>query len=974
MRQGSPMSNGYSVDQVIPAKRLRHGDDENNSNLGMTASPRQPQFSGSRSQTPQQPTYPPYPVQHIRPQPSSNLYHPQQQHMQKTASNGMPHIATSQAQAQAQAQAWIQQNAAAQSRMNQSPRAQNHQYPPDLRIAQGNMQPGMAHRPGNGGPQSQTNPMPDAVREAQQRYRQQLEMQQRQFGANNFGGRSNMAQAPPVGPPNGSPHNQTNLIQQASSRGHQEAAFSSSLSDFLAKKGLVAEPNPSVAGQPVSYFKLFYLINSLQILTPGSPHFNNWAFAVEQLNIPVAQFSSAVEELKGLFGRNLASFAQEWKQLVNKRRMKAAQVQMQQQQQQHLQQQHQQQQQVQKAQQPPPNVAGPVGFRTMSPVTSSTGVPQSVHQVASAGQMFSLDMNQQTLGVSMHGTPSTRQMSIPHSASPFGTQTPSQDTGLMRRDTSRPPRSGEGRQSLGHELSLSDQQVQAKKEEPMVQQPPKVDRPAAIIASRLDDGQASGKSAMYMPRKYVDGVDAEATFGGLPIDAIVLREAELGLAKIRPGVPTFEDLGFIELHALTMSIQSGIHAEVRYALDHLIGLTHDTRVGFGLGECENLLEALVDCGEEQLDALIAAHGPALDDIAFPNFENLTRRASWEAKFSVDEKPTFASPDYQLEHAAERLIAITAILRNLSIPDSLQNHDMLTRETCASFIASAAREVGLRPTLLRSTANLVDFMKDVVTLLSNVAHRLKIPSRDDAESLLRFLLAFSPRGSPSVSGKNSRLVFCPYEPRRNQYLPSAIDALAKLFARDEPNRSFLRSIFATQPQSTPATNLLTQAFALAIAPIPNRQAPNVLAEQDDLKSIALERNPFFTQGMLAADILASLLQGSDDRLAREWLASEDGWAHSLLHMLMILGFDRSNTVHVRHHGRATEEPEGCDLIAQRGLSMLKRLVEKADRGDDTAADDLLGLTPDPLVVLTALTSGGFETGALRHLVAFAALGS
>lgn len=48
-----------------------------------------------------------------------------------------------------------------------------------------------------------------------------------------------------------------------------------------------------------------------------------------------------------------------------------------------------------------------------------------------------------------------------------------------------------------------------------------------------------------------------------------------------------------------------------------------------------------------------------------------------------------------------------------------------------------------------------------------------------------------------------------------------------------------------------------------------------------------RKPSLMQGMLAADILASLAPGPESGLARRWLGSEDGWAKSLVRLCTVL---------------------------------------------------------------------------------------
>ena len=91
-----------------------------------------------------------------------------------------------------------------------------------------------------------------------------------------------------------------------------------------------------------------------------------------------------------------------------------------------------------------------------------------------------------------------------------------------------------------------------------------------------------------------------------------------------------------------------------------------------------------------------------------------------------------------------------------------------------------------------------------------------------------------------------------------------------------------------------------------------------------------------QGMLAADILASLAPGRESGLCRSWLESDDGWAASLLQFAMSLcaadAHYHPGQQDPRMGGRNQRamDPDhlGFQLIVHRALSTLKRLGEKS----------------------------------------------
>ncbi|KAI5300248.1 hypothetical protein KEM55_008576 [Ascosphaera atra] len=240
------------------------------------------------------------------------------------------------------------------------------------------------------------------------------------------------------------------------------------------------------------------------------------------------------------------------------------------------------------------------------------------------------------------------------------------------------------------------------------------------------------------------------------------------------------------------------------------------------------------------------------------------------------------------------------------------------------------------------------MKDLLVFLSNVAHMIQIPGRDEAFCLLVFLLAFAPtttdegaqaaeaekgaveveesaegakekdkgaaasqttpqpsaeKNSVATSSKplDNKVIFASYNPSVHRYLPLAVDALAKLLARDDPNRTHLKTIFANDSATAHALeqhytpDLLTRTFMLAIAPLPSAQLTASLASPQLLMLIEF-RKPLLMQSLLAADVLASMLPmvaggtGAPayvSKMARSWLGGADGWASALGRIVALL---------------------------------------------------------------------------------------
>ncbi|THZ87294.1 hypothetical protein D6C84_01797 [Aureobasidium pullulans] len=451
-------------------------------------------------------------------------------------------------------------------------------------------------------------------------------------------------------------------------------------------------------------------------------------------------------------------------------------------------------------------------------------------------------------------------------------------------------------------------------------------------ASAAELKHITGQETEYEPhRRTLD------YYGGYDI----LPLAKLGgeISRLVPAVPMVDEMGLIDIRALTLSLQSGIHAETRHALDNLIMISVEPRIILDLEKCEDLTDVLVDCGEAQLDILADGAAEVSDGLDLPSYEDLVRLCRIENE-SLQDVPAVGTQEYELDRAAERLVGVTTLLRNFSFNEA--NHRLLSASPVVNFVSNALRLLGTRNTFLRNSRNVADFYKDIVTFLSNISGILELPNRDDALHILQFILAFAPHPAPKLSS-DSPLHFNPYVPLAQRHLPLAVDCLAKLLARQEPNRSLYRSIFSSSQtpnssESVPPEDLLTSAFALSISVLPER-SKRVFSTTVELKMVEA-RKALLTQGMLAADILASMLptaQSSDEsdekNLACAWLGSDDRWPGGLLRMAFVLSVDRSAQAQRPQPGhphmqQLDPDMQSYGLITHRGLGMLARLVEKA----------------------------------------------
>ena len=84
-----------------------------------------------------------------------------------------------------------------------------------------------------------------------------------------------------------------------------------------------------------------------------------------------------------------------------------------------------------------------------------------------------------------------------------------------------------------------------------------------------------------------------STYGGVDLHAANLLGAEL--ERFIPTIPPVTDLGNIDISALIRSLQSGIHGEVRLALDTLATLSHSQNQAhfLQLRYCDDLVDSLI---------------------------------------------------------------------------------------------------------------------------------------------------------------------------------------------------------------------------------------------------------------------------------------------------------------------------------------------------------------------------------------------
>ena len=677
--------------------------------------------------------------------------------------------------------------------------------------------------------------------------------------------------------------------------------FMKSLSLFMQSKNLPLDVNPIVGDRQISLITLYMAVLKFGGYKKVTQQ-NYWAQVAQALHFNPMQNQSAPQQLRSHYERNLLMFEDAWQRNQMAQRQKLMQQQ---------------------------GLAGnvPASGAQMTPnkhMTPQGAMQQSQQFLQQQQQLIAQQQMQQQHGQSTPGK-QVGPMGHPQQPSINGFSTP-QPPQAQPQHPMGPQ--GHARNSLSRGIdSTSPQNGAFPVPSPITTtKPGSLSLPSPQVDATARPGAPPAPQEFNLPAELDPKVRVLDTFGGVELDS--LQRLGNALIQFRPDIPAVTDLGSIDIHALTMSLQSGIHAEVRLALDTLVSLSVESRLQLDLRVCEDLVETLVDCAEVQVE-LLAENAAEVSDVMLVNsYEDVVRGCRFE-EYALQDVPAFGSLEYNLDRAVDRLICISTIMRNLSFYES--NHHQLADELVIKFLCVVIRYLGTRNMLLRTHQNTLDFMKDVIIFLSNLAQQIEVPGREQAICLLHFLLAFAPCPPPNLSG-SERVVFSSYDPAIHRYLPPAVDSLAKLLARDEPNRTHYKTIFASDVASTPPFDLLTRTFALAISAIPDDKQDS---KRGSLMSVVEARKPFLMQGMLAAEILSNLAPSFETGVAKSWLTSEDAFAQNLSRLILALCHDTSPAAPHQRVPTAAKgiEDEALFHITIGGIAVLRRLAEKCKDPED-----------------------------------------
>lgn len=952
-RNGSPAFNNpiYHTQAVIPSKRPRPRGDS----LG--ASPRQNPgiLPASRSQTPQQLPYPGYqgavnggqqfqgptPYQHLQHAGTSASISPVIQNQTFTPQVGTQRLqTTSPSPFSPGVQNFASQASPAHSehgsRVN-TPQNGGQPYAQVMPYAVGPNQPFSPPL----GPSSTGPPTPQYIQNPQTPQnieRQRLhEMRMRQINANSLASQHRNQGGPPIPPPN--PSGQVPTAYQIGlartpqahqvSRPNNPEQFVRSIAQWMQQRGFPLNPNPTVLGRPLPLMQLFGMVVKLG----GSKKITDtaqWPDVAKMLQVPPAQVMTAAHELQSYWHNNLSAYESSWLQsrqrIVNEQARGSHIL--------HGGEIPTAHGQFSPVRQTEPHLLDPQRQQFLHhqpPLQAEYQTPPKRINHQQHGS-FPLKQNGYTTSQQgqVQGGPSNFY-NLSQSGAPLPPRARTQPNSRSGTALKREPNSGVV-------TSSARRSVNANWPRRAPEEVGEVFKPKIEPLKREEISQSHG------------GMQA--------LDwKVVIDE----LLDAKPDVPGIQELGVIDIRALTMSLRSGIHAEVRLALDTLATLSKELEPS--LEECEDLVEVLIECAEDQVELLAENAAEVSDAMLISSYEEIVRGCRVEVE-SLQEVHEFGSLECELDRSVERLICITTILRNLSFSEV--NHRLLADPIVVRFMTTVIRYLGTRNMLLRTYRNTLDFTKDVVIYLSNLTQDLNLPGKEEALCFLHFLLSFAPSPPPTTNGDED-VTFAPYNPTIHRYFPPAVDSLAKLLARDDPNRTFYRAIFLADSGTVPPHDLLTRTFGLAVAPMPEYRT-NVLHTVE-------ARKAYLAQGLLAAEILAGLIPNSEHALARSWLSSQDGFALNLIKIVSSLSKSVSQVPQRHPSGRMMEpDPHGYGMITFRGLAVLRKLAEKAKDVEGHVNELPPGILPKKESLLGSLLTANMDVNVVRQLCSYSGLES
>lgn len=385
--------------------------------------------------------------------------------------------------------------------------------------------------------------------------------------------------------------------------------------------------------------------------------------------------------------------------------------------------------------------------------------------------------------------------------------------------------------------------------------------PAARIPSR--NAQQSPPATQHSPvveprsptcKNYVPHQKVLERYAGIDLDALNNMGEHIDASK--PVFLFVPELGNIDVHALTLSIASGITGEVNSALNTLLAVSADSNVEFSLTNCPELLDELSQRGAVVLDELcLSKHeksvlvenlkestvsdidlifqsyvtGQDEEDITFTvdsftgdaingHSENIYPVAATESKqeFQDTMPDRFEMPSYmsllrsfkdEVEQPFSNVHTKSSMDHDVMLVEQLhmismiirnlsfspQNATVLaTNEFHKTFVFKLLYTLTTSPQIFKFERKKLILIKDCAVVLSNISHLMHL--RNTRDALLAVLLCVSLGEVDDCNLHDSQsLNIPPFEMNTHRYQQFGIDIFAKLIVREVPNKQLMIAV-------------------------------------------------------------------------------------------------------------------------------------------------------------------------------------
>ncbi|OZJ06946.1 hypothetical protein BZG36_00139 [Bifiguratus adelaidae] len=349
-------------------------------------------------------------------------------------------------------------------------------------------------------------------------------------------------------------------------------------------------------------------------------------------------------------------------------------------------------------------------------IRSQIATPKVAASASNAATSPVLHRNMPTLSTS----PLAQLQQLPQTTPPSGAN--AQQHNVLSLNMSLSPEISPGIPKSQSDFAIPPEQPQSSPTRPVqAQLPEQLHQTGNLTKAKIDGG--APRSQCYVPKtRHVD------TFGGVNLQ--YFKDFQ-----IRPMFPTINELGAIDIHALTMSLKSGLNAEITNALNTLTFLTANRNNYLQIAYCQDLLDVLTNY-------LMVSKEPLPHQLSDSD-RRRTKRLNYSTMIeqSLDEMKSL--DEYDAPASVKRCLCVANMLRNLSFHSG--NVEFMARNgrfrtALVDAIDKAyCGDMSLTPEW--STFLILELQKHLLVLVVNLGPAAPLTTASDAQRYLNLIYHF-----------------------------------------------------------------------------------------------------------------------------------------------------------------------------------------------------------------------------------------